>query len=874
VADEFEKYLAQDEEDEFSKYEEKELPVGNTTPYTPNPRPIMMRGGPMTDIGPKGPEIKQYPLSEDEAAAAKSGVNIDTRLPTLESIKSGFAANPAERDAFISSYISSRYGPEAVTRTGPDSGQLEFYNPESGHWEFAEPNAYSALPHLPEMITSTAGAVGGGLAGSAGGPVGTALGSATGAGLGQALGSYGRMKVGQAFGLNESMADTSIASTAGEEGAVTGAIDLGVSAGYGAYRGIKAIIFGKQVLTPQEAGELYNAQRRADKTIRDVNAAVPSVAGDLYKPWTAQVAPDTAGGRKLLQASYQLTGDPNVGPKMAQDVFRNENALSAYMDNTVLPSRMGLDAPYEGALPLKDAVSAEKGTFNDPLVAQGAQATDNYNAAMSSMAPANAASAGRGVRQGLADKYMAARKAKNDAYAKYQDEAGYDPKTRKSVHEVPASNELRQYQKALKAQIKRIPLKAVGQEKKSLLLKLSEDKTINLADLDETLKWLRAGQRRSRQGKLTIPFSEMEASRLEGVLSTMRDNYLDNYAPEARAALQEAEQAAYVEGNTFKYGLTKNLLKKEGGEYSLTDAKVITTILRNKDPAAAREIADVLGSDPNAKVAAQNYLFAIYRKKVGQGSDKPLSLYQKHKAFMDDYGPVIDEFFDPAQQQKIRELGGFAETISANMKNLDELNSIWNKSYKGRIDRMSAEALVDRVFTKSFTTKDVTNIKNIAGRYSPEVLDHWKAGIADKLRERMFKEGLVDSNGLSRLMGDHDALAKLNIIFGPRFVRSLDTLKSASDIVRRMPPDINLPSKNTVWTDLLRAFVFPPLSSGGRRITLFQNTRGRSYANKIYRALSDPSELERMATRITRTRDMMIGLNVGATATKEMQHDD
>jgi hypothetical protein len=844
-------------------------PKADTTPYKYKPQPLMTRGGPLTRLNEQG-EVSTVDMTPPEMQqAAKSGVDIDARLPNMESFKAGFASNPAEKDAFISTYIAGRYGEDAITRVGPESGQLEYFNPETQRWSLAETTAMEAVPHIPEMILSTGGAIAGGAAGSAGGPVGTAAGAAGGAGIGHSIGSYMRMKVGEQFGLNESANNL---RTAGIEGAETAAFDLGASALYGAGRGIKAVIWGKQVLKPEEARELLNAQRRADATIAEVNRQAPGLTGELFRPWTASVAPETTGGRKLLSAAVKLSSDEDIGPLIAKDIERNESALAMYADNTMLPARMGLEAPHQGAQPLKAAVEGERIGATSGLAAGKANAEDAAAASLGQMGPQNPAQAGQGLRTSIAEKYQAARKAKNDAYAMYQHEAGYNG-SGVSTHNVPVSREVLAQQKALKAQIKRIPIKAIGQEKKALLLRLQEGKTINLADLDESIKWLRAVERRAKKGQLSIPMSEIEASRLHKSLSKMREDYLDGAAPEAREALERAEQAAFEEANTFKYGMTRNLLVKEGGDYKLTDAKVITAILKNKDPAAAQEISEILGSDPNAKLAAQNYMFSLYRRMVTNNPERTSIVFKKHKAFMDNYGPVIDEFFEPSQRQRLRELGGFAETIAKNSENLKTINTLWNKSFKGKIDRMSAEALVDRVFTKSLSNDEVRNIASIAARYSPEVLNSWRAGVADKLRERLFKDGLVNGTALGKLTGDLDTMLKLRTIFGPRYIKNLETLKEAGDIIRRVPADINLPNKNTFWTDVARAWYAPPLSREGRIVTMFQGTRGRSYANKIYRALSDPAELERLATRTERTIRNLTGINAAATAAQELQSD-
>lgn len=855
--DEFEQYLAQPAEpDEF---EEFKLPESKGA-YKPLPRPSFLPGHP----------VSQAPMPENMQRAADSGVNIDAKLPNKESAIASLAANPIEEQAYIEAYLSKRYDNPPV-RTGPDTGELEFFNPETEMWELARPNAASALGSAFDFFPATAGAIAGSMnpVAAAGGPLGVATGGSMGAGLGQAIGTYGKTKLGQKFGINESINDASLATNALTEGLTTGAIDLGTAGLYGAGRGIKAVIFGKQFLKPHEAQELLNAQRRMDVLINEVEKNVP---GATFRPFTA-AGSDTEAADKLMSAGRQVMDDPEVGHKMSRLVLDNEKVLAAYYDNITLKNRMALGAPNEGAIPLKGAIEGERSGAMDPLVAQRAAAQDQAQQQLDAMPKAGPAQAGSAIRQGLAEKHEAAKLERRNAYAKYTDEAGYRSNGT-SKFEVPISSALRADQRNLAKAINRSILgtDAEGKKRAKLILEKGQ-KTINLADLDSTLKALREDIRSSEKGELGLPMDRLAAKRLETELSKMRDDFLEANAPEAKAALDAAEHASFVEAQTFRRGLAKTLLMKEGGEYKLTDARVISTILRNKDPQAAEAIADILKSNPKAMNEAQNYLFALYRRSVATDAGRALPVYKNHQRFMENYGPILDKFFTPAQRDEIRQLGGLAKVINDNTKNLKLLETAWNKSFKGKVDNMSAEALVDGVFTKSLKNEDIRGIVSIAGRYSPDVLNSWKAGVADKMRERMFKDGLIDGTYLNRLMNDHDTMGKVTTIFGQSYVNNLRTLKKAVDLSRRTPHDVKLPGKNTFWTDLARAVYAPPLSREGRAVSMFQNTRSRNLANQVYQALSDPAALEKMATRTRRTMQTVAGLTIGTTALQELQSD-
>jgi hypothetical protein len=297
--------------------------------------------------------------------------------------------------------------------------------------------------------------------------------------------------------------------------------------------------------------------------------------------------------------------------------------------------------------------------------------------------------------------------------------------------------------------------------------------------------------------------------------------------------------------------------------------------MRNKDPAAAEEIADILKSDPAALQETQNYLFALYRRSVADGNEMTSRSFKKHKAFMDAYGPVLDKFFTPAQATRIRELGGFADVVAQNGTKLKALEQAFQKSTGGQIERMSAENLVDRVFTKSFSNEMVRDVKRLASQFSPDVLKSWQAGVGNKLRERLFKDGMVDGAALDKLVTrDSDSMSKLVTLFGPQYRRDLETLHKGMQLARQTAPNVKLPNKNTFWTDMSRMTWAPPMTRAGREVSLLQNTRERALANKVYRALTDPEELSKLASRTARTMRMVRNITVGSTLYNNLGNEE
>jgi hypothetical protein len=847
---------------ELEEMERLEAQLGaNKTPYPIQKQPLMMRGGPVITQGPEGPETIDMRSEADKQLAAK-GVNPDYKLPIKESIIQGLATNSTEKEAFINSYLQKAY-PNVPTRKG-DTGEIEFLDPATKRWTVAYPGAAALVSELPEAVLSTVGAAVGSLnpVSAAGGPAGMAVGGAFGAGIGQLAGDVFRQKMGQAFGINQTQNMGSMASDAVPEAVATGAIDLGTTAIYGAGRGVKTWLFGRQILKPEEAQSLLNAQMHSDALVKEIN----SKAGVNFNPTTAQRGAQffNEPAEKMLTAESQAKTDPFIGNQLAANQTNNERALDQYFDAISLNQRLaGVTTPGEGGERLRLALDAEQ---------QGAKA--NAGQALAAL-PANMdkGAAGRSIRETLAARYNAAKLNTDNAYAEYKTLINETEKNPSTIA-VPWTLEVRTLQKQFEAAMERSPRLRSKQSREALMLDTKQP--VNLSDLDDLLKDLRNDIRQGTKGKLDVPLNLRDAKRLEKSLTNMRNKYLEDNEPEAYQALLKAEKAQTDEANTFRYGLTKNLLTQESkGKYKITDAGVITRIMKNQDAAAAKEIAEIVKSNPDAMLATQQFLFAQYRRAVDP-KRAMIPNVQNHKKFMEKYGDVVKEFFTPEQAAKLDQLGEFADIIAGNTRTIKALNKVWAKDFAGRLKSFSAEDLTEAVNGK-FDVDEVRKLKTLANAYGPDVVKSWQAGVAQDLRQRIFKGDNIDPSRLQALVSDGDRMRKLGVVFGPKYIQDLNTLNDAMKMITHISRNIDRFPKNTLFTDIARATIAPPLGREGRIVTLGQNNRARSFMNNVYQALNDPEYLSEMASRTARTMRTVAGVTTATTAyqkLRDMQHDE
>jgi hypothetical protein len=155
---------------------------------------------------------------------------------------------------------------------------------------------------------------------------------------------------------------------------------------------------------------------------------------------------------------------------------------------------------------------------------------------------------------------------------------------------------------------------------------------------------------------------------------------------------------------------------------------------------------------------------------------------------------------------------------------------------------------------------------------------HWKAGVAEDLRHRLFKGDVIDETRLKALVTDYDQMAKLRELYGPSFQRNMETLNEAMGMIKKISNNVQAYPKNNLFTDIARMTYAPPLSAEGRIVSFGQNARARSFHKDIYKALEDPAELAKLASRAERTmltlRKIAVGSAVGASLADQDEYRD
>lgn len=828
--------------------------------------------------------------------AAQAGVDVDTGAPGMPFGKASFAFDDTQALQYMKQSLDKKYGSDVPVRAeGPQSGKPEYFNPSTNRWTLIGPSSLgeelkshlgSAIPN----VLGTAGAVAG--AAIPQGPGTQIFTGAAGAGIGQGVGELARTSIGDVLGVNDGITMGQQVGGAAIEGSKAAALDLTASSIFQTGRLIRYVMKGKPVFTETMARNLEANQKRYTWLIDELEQG----SGSKFAT-DASFAPDT---RVLTEGEKSATeyartrmssvlGSDEFAQKAAEKAAGNERTLELYFENKL---GAGAQPAEQAGMPMRGAIQGQRQTaLEGPQQAlEGAQAEGRgiYDSLPSSLYGARSG-AGREVRQELQARHDVAAQAEKEYWSQYQDSIMYDPTVNKSSLAIPLGKEEMQEFRNFRTRIENTLSKrqaggrealipgidvpeAVSKEDAQLLdsfkVKYDDKKpTVDVAQLDDFIKWLRAKKRLSMEDKVNAEFGDKDLLDMEKFAVKLRNQYLEKEAPGAYEALMKAEGASRIKNEVFNRGVIADALSTtSSGQYVLNDADVLFNVVKRNDSNASRDMAEVLKSNPTAFNSAQNMIYAMYRKKAFVNG---LPNTKAHQRFMETYGDTIAPFFP--NTKKLDSYLDMAKGLADAEVTYRTAKAAWKDDILGGFDNLSSENLVKLAFSGS-NKASVENLAKLKARVQgidPAIVDSWKAGVANEIKLRVVtKEGL-DMNALEKVL---EISPKLTPVMGSNYVRSLETLRDGLTILEKSAKNAGLPPRQGRLQYGLR-ILEGPMTRGGRVMTFTGNERSKAFFAKIWNALHDPAELRKLANFTSRQVQLQGKMQVGAVGSQLLEDD-
>lgn len=761
-------------------------------------------------------------FSEQERATAEAGVDIFTGAPTGR-VTAGFAGNEAIAAEFFRKELTDFYGEPVRLRKGPESGALEFFNPETRRFTTVDEATFTSRD-LNDFLSDALPLAGAGIGEAFGGPVGAAAGAGVGEALNQGIASI----LGVSSGVEDVTSE--VLSEAGAAGAGSAVFRTAAKA----QRGIRDFFSPKPIEADIAEGALDSL--RTNQAIAD---EISERSGERFQPLTGQLS----GDQTLLGVQNQLASAPGTAVAVRQQLEANDSALGAFFDATTVQGAVQTESGRIAQLSARQRTRR----FLDQGEEIARRSLDDLENLIDSLPREGADTGGRRIRGLIVEERRQIKQLEDDAYAAARDAYGFDELTSRSDIQIPISPELRKTMGALKAD-SRNALFAEQAAGKSILTpeSLTNADNMDLHQVEEAIRFLRRRQRLDAKNEVAGTPTGVDVTRVLQSLTNARSQFLSDSNPGVLAAIETAEQLSKERARTFDRSILRSILKKdESGDFVLRDREVISRTIASGDRDATQHLMNILSENPAGQQELQKTMLALYRKEVVLDGLPNLAL---HRKFVERHGDAAEIIF-PKNAGTINAFGKTIDTAEDVIARTENFKKLVSKTFAGRLQDVAPENVISDMFLKKFTVKDAGRFRSLAqaGGFLPQ----YERALGDEIKRRVFSGKDLSPTKLQGML-DKDG-EMISGLLGPQYVMDLRTLLKGLELSKIKPPSI-AKEPRTSLLDGIRAITLPPLSVRGRVGTFGLNIRQEALKRALFNAISDPKGLR--AIVISRNRDL------------------
>tara|TARA_R100000655_G_scaffold11877_1_gene27493 strand:+ start:963 stop:3725 length:2763 start_codon:yes stop_codon:yes gene_type:complete len=772
----------------------------------------------------------------------------DIGTSTGASAESRFAASLGYDDKnkalAIKNVLSDLYKTDITVRTGSNTGELEFLNPETKKFELVNKpgielgdftgqggNAMVILPDIAATIAATVYS-GGNL------PAGITAGAFT-AGVAE----YGKYILGkELYGINKDVSNEQLLNRA--------FVAAGVSAGsgvlgVGAAKVIKAtanLVKGRFLQGNDIAiSSAEDAVIKADAVAKDINNALDKAKINSNLKFTLGQAADDAD---MLAAQEAFE---NVNKLGYMNEFRtfNQNqadALNKYFG--FLKSGFGTNtkgaSEFEAGTLIQEVIKKQNQPLIKELVEKQANAEEVLEKAIIRLPDGSSKETGVAIRSSIDEA--------SKLYKKNVAEAAENLKVAANVKNVETN-------------IIKKTIENISENQKNNLMKLADVKnvfnkklldsnSVNPEVLRNTKSSIQSLIRDKIEGKAAG--ESVEVKTLQTIVSSINKQIKNSAPKEYLDALDEFNTLVTKNKKLLNNELISKITKVDDNRLKIFDDEDIFSLSFKKDKKSvkyANEVYNVIKDSPDAMKAYRNSINDFYKTKVIKNGKINKNA---HESFLRDYDAPLKLFFNKTDYDKIAKLGGFQKAVDDATKLREKTIKDISDSFAGKLDRLTPQELVDKIY-KAKNINEVRLLKKILAK-DPEVFAAFQKAVLTDLSESVLKTSdrlgmqVIDAMSFDKYLygaGERGHNIVLREIFDKEFVNNLDLLNRALKISSRRQPPKGMGVFGSAFSDIIRArlgqFTFSGrLFTAGRRI--YAKAAERVMAN----ALLNPTSLREL----------------------------
>ena len=797
----------------------------------------MNTGDPAADIG-----IMDVPLQADIAAAqnniSTAGAPLDTRFNV------SFADNPEQA---AKAELEKRFNKPVQVRTGPtnrlefsvDGGQFTTFNPPGFDVGDIAGNTGQAITTAGDIAGTTGGAALGAIAGV------PALGAGLGSGAGTFLTDIARQLI--ANGLDVSDKDLAdIVTTAGEKAGIAAIATLGTGGLLNLGKGVLNRLKGRVFNESNQTLGLDNAD--INKTVQDINQKAPGFA-----PRASQQGSDEL---RFLDDKFRTSTTLGKTAKFREQDQKNMGLLTEF------EARMS--SKFEGnALDSGNKVSGTiKKQFQDNKIARVdniVENTANKAETVGNKIPrtdqetlgANIRGVAEKEQQALRDTFGAQfnKFDRTDITSDGQIIANFQNKitAAQKTSATPAlhSNDVALTKGGIASKIDKAN-SDLADLTDSLVAGKNNAPFVTLADIQGDLRKINAQIRAAETGVANYNSAGLQTLKgLKAAYKSQRQVMLKDH-PEVLNDLNNLELQFKVAKDLVDRSIIGDIAKIRKGKPVINNQKLFSAIISPGKVTEAKRFADAIADKPEVKDQVRKAILDLYKQKVFKPEpalgDVELPSIKRHKAFMDQYGDVIEPFLTQSERDTISSTGMLARQMTRQLKARQKIVNVLKTRFSAKLTNLDPENIAKFALDNKKAGRSLQLRRLI--QTDPELMSAVRTQAAHQIRRDIMKDGQFHFTKVDKLLEGEGANNVANIM-GPQYLKDLKTLRDGLELIQKRSgltgsaPE----APNTVIGNIWRAIVFPPLSRGGRAFTAVQEGRRSLTTDTLGDALESPEKL-------------------------------
>ena len=780
--------------------------------------------------------------------AKQAGVSVDDPATSKSRFGASLGYNQEQKALAIKNSLSKLYKQDIDVRIGPNTGELEYFNPETQSYalvdapgldmgDFADLGG-DAMVILPDLAATIIGTVysGGNI------PAGIAAG-----GLAAGIGEYSRLKLGQKlYNINMDLTDEQLFY----EGLKTAGISIGAGTlGVGVAKIIKSannIIKGRLFAGVDEGTQLAKSNRalEAEKIANNVNTQLEDAGIKSKLKYTLAEAADD---KDLLAVQSSFENVRRLGKTGEFQEFgeKQAGALNEYYKLLQKDFGGATGSNYDTGVLIKEVVERRNKDAVKNIIKKQEVSENLLTKSVFRLPDGSSKITGVEFRSIIGDLSNVYKSNAKLAAAELDNVTGF--KTIKTDEIAKAIAKLSDKETKNLINVAKVE----GIFKKNVFDDLVDPEgLIPLANARETISTL---GKLIREKEIGLAAGEtVDVGRLKFLKEVFTKQVKKNAGKEYLDELQKFNDLVITNKELLNNDIISKLTKIDVGRVlKIADEDIFETTFKKGlgNGKAAKEVYDVISKSPEALNAYKNSIFDFYKTKVLVNGKPNLA---RHNAFIKDYAKPLRTFFNEAEYNKISRVGGLQKNIERTNKLFTQTTNELNKSFEGRLLNASPPEIFNKIY-KPGAIGEIKTLKNILVK-NPEVYKKFQRDVLSDLNERVFKRSsklsldrVLDADAFNKYLngggGERGYKAALRELFGDKYVKNLETLNKALQIANRTAPSAQQGVIGSAFTDIIRArlgqfTLAGRLFTAGRRI--FTATSNRVIA----RALLNPDSLK------------------------------